>query len=85
LSANAVTGKKINLKWTDASSNETSFIVQRSTNGGSSWTWSTTLAQNTTTYTNSGLTVGTTYTYRVGASNSTGKAYSSTVSAKAIR
>jgi len=85
LSANAVTGKKINLKWTDASSNETSFIVQRSTNGGSSWTWSTTLAQNTTTYTNSGLTVGTTYTYRVGSSNSTGKAYSSTVSAKAIR
>ena len=85
LTATGVSGKKINLKWTDNSSNETSFIVQRSTNAGTSWTWSATLAQNATAYTNSGLTTGTTYTYRVGASNSAGTTYSSTVSAKAIR
>lgn len=85
LSATAVTGKKINLKWTDNSSNETSFIVQRSTNGGASWTWSATLAQNATAYTNSGLTAGKTYTYRVGASSSAGTAYSSILSAKAFR
>ena len=85
LSATAVTGKKINLKWTDVSSNEASFIVQRSTNGGASWAWSATLAQNTTTYSSSGLTAGTTYTYRIGASNSAGTAYSLKASAKAIR
>jgi hypothetical protein len=90
LSATALTGKKIKLQWTDASDNETSFIVQRSTNGGSSWTWSTTLAKNTANntvmyYTNNGLTVGKTYTYRVGASNSAGTAYSPNASASAIK
>jgi hypothetical protein len=90
LTVTALTGKKIKLQWTDASDNETSFIVQRSTNGGSSWTWSTTLAQNTANntvmyYTNNGLTAGKTYTYRVGASNSVGTAYSPNASASAIR
>jgi hypothetical protein len=85
LNATALRGRKITLNWTDASNNETSFIVQRSTNGGTSWSWSTTLSANTQSFTNSGLQIGTTYTYRVGASNSAGTNYSNTATAKATK
>jgi hypothetical protein len=84
LSATALTGRRIQLHWTDTSNNETSFLVQRSTNGGRNWTWSPRLAQNTTNYTNSGLTAGWTYTYRVGASNSVGTTYSKNATAIVI-
>jgi titin len=72
---------QINLAWTDASTNETGFRIERSTDG-TSFTQLTTTGANTTTYTNSGLTEGTLYYYRVRATNTAGNsAYSNTVSA----
>jgi hypothetical protein len=85
LTATAQPSKKIYLQWIDNSSNELSFNVQRSTNGGGTWKLITKLSSNTTSYTNSNLTVGASYTYRIEASNSAGVSYSSTATAKAIR
>ncbi len=61
-------GTSIALRWTDNSSNETSFIIQRATGGGS-YANIATLGTNVTSYTDSGLTSGTTYSYIVRAAN----------------
>ena len=68
LTTSGVTTTSINLSWTDASSNEAEFKIERSTDGASFSQIGTT-AQNTTTFTSSGLTAGTKYYYRVRASN----------------
>jgi hypothetical protein len=69
----------VKLDWTDNSNNETSFIVQRCS-GASCTNFATvtggTIATNTITFTNTGLTNGTTYRYRIGAANSVGTNYS---------
>ncbi|OGW28615.1 MAG: hypothetical protein A2X59_10225 [Nitrospirae bacterium GWC2_42_7] len=59
----------ISMSWTDKSNNEQGFYVERSTNGGSTWTRIGQTAANTVTYTNSGLTSKTSYKYRVQAYN----------------
>jgi predicted phage tail protein len=85
LTASAVKKRKIQLNWTDASSNESGFAIERSTNNVS-WTQIATVGANATTYTNSGLSAGTTYFYRVRAYNSAGySGYSNTASATARR
>lgn len=66
-----VAGKKnAILSWTDNSSNETGFKVQRSTNG-TSWTTLTTLATNSTAYTTSRPSSGT-YYFRIVATSPAG-------------
>jgi predicted phage tail protein len=62
---------KVKVAWTDYSSNESGFILERSTSS-SGWSTIATLAANTTSYINSGLTKGTTYSYRVSAFNTAG-------------
>jgi fibronectin type 3 domain-containing protein len=62
----------INLAWTDNATNETSCILQRSLTSGSGFATIATLASNTTSYSNTGLSSSTTYFYRVQASNSNG-------------
>jgi len=57
----------IDLAWTDNANNETSYKVERKTTGVFAEIAS--LPANTTTYTDSGLTGGTAYTYRVRACN----------------
>ena len=77
LTANTISSSQINLSWTAPSNNGgsaiTGYKIAQSTNGGSTWS---TLVANTgassTTYSNTGLTAGTTYTYRVSAINSVG-------------
>jgi hypothetical protein len=82
LQATAVSTSQINLSWTDNASNEDNFKIDYSTNGGTSWTALATVAANTGTYSNTGLTAATAYTYRVYAANTVGNsAYSNTVSA----
>jgi hypothetical protein len=71
----SISSTEIDLAWTDNSTDETSFIVQRAPDaGGSPGAYATiaTLAANVTTYKNTGLTLNTSYWYRVSSSNANG-------------
>jgi hypothetical protein len=78
--ANALTASvsttSVALTWTDQSSDETGFKVQRKASATADWETITTTAANATSYTNSGLAVGT-YWFRVVATNSNGDSMSS--------
>lgn len=66
------------LTWTDASTTETGFRVERSANG-TSFTQIASPGANATTFTDTALTAGTTYYYRVRAFNAAGNSgYSET-------
>ncbi|MBI5675401.1 MAG: DUF2341 domain-containing protein [Nitrospirae bacterium] len=66
LTATRISEVQINLSWTDTTSDETGFRIERCTGSGcSNFTILTTAAANATTYNNTGLTPETTYTYRV--------------------
>ena len=64
LVAKALPKQKISLTWTDNSSDETGFRIERSTDGAT-FTALAAAAAGATTYTDAGLTVGTRYYYRV--------------------
>src|SRR5690606_21861258 len=82
LSAMAAGASQINLSWTDNSSNETGFEIQRSLSSGSGFTTIHTTAANATSYNNTGLNSSTTYYYRVRAVNAEGSSeYTSNASA----
>ena len=59
------------MTWTDNSSNEDGFIIERSPDGTNNWTQVGTPAANATSFsdTSAGLTINTTYYYRVFANN----------------
>ncbi|MDB6113313.1 MAG: hypothetical protein JWQ62_258 [Lacunisphaera sp.] len=66
LQASNQTKTTLNLGWTDNSSDETGFEIQRATGDGSgTFTVVTTAAANTSSYTDSALTPDTQYTYRL--------------------
>lgn len=72
--------RQITLRWTDNSGNESGFRIERSTGG--SFSEKATVGANTTTWTNTGLTSGNVYSYRVRAYNGSGtSAYSNTATA----
>jgi hypothetical protein len=62
----------LRLTWQDNSDNETGFVVERSDDGGSSYSPVHTTAANTTTWDDTGLDEGTAYWYRVLARNDVG-------------
>ncbi|MCU0600442.1 MAG: fibronectin type III domain-containing protein [Desulfobacterales bacterium] len=69
------TSGSINLKWTDKSTNETGFEIYRKTgpcSSTSAWTKIATLGVNKTSWTNTGLTAGNSYSYRVRAYKKSG-------------
>ena len=81
LSASPVSSSQIDLSWTDNSTIEDGFKIERSLNGSSGWIEVGTNAANDNTFSNSGLSSGTTYYYRVYAYNSGGNSgYSNTTS-----
>ncbi len=81
LVATAVSQTQINLTWTDNSSNETGFKIERKTGAGS-YVEIKQVAANITSFNDTGLAAGTTYTYRVLAYNSGGDSpYSNEASA----
>ncbi|HEY0322841.1 MAG TPA: PKD domain-containing protein [Pyrinomonadaceae bacterium] len=81
LTATSTTAKRAQLNWRDNSDNEQNFLIERSTSATSGFTQITTVGVNVTTYTNTGLTSGRTYYFRVRAGNASGNsAYSNTVS-----
>ena len=83
--ATALSGLAIQVIWTDASSNEDGFHLERSDAGGP-FTQIAAPSANVTSYTDSGLTDGVTYTYRVRAHNAVGNSgYSNQASATATQ
>jgi fibronectin type 3 domain-containing protein len=81
LTAAAVDGSQISLAWSDTSSDETGFVIERQTGGGQ-FEALTTVNPNVTTYTDAGLAASTQYTYRVRATNAAGdSAWTATASA----
>lgn len=70
LTATATLPSTIELNWTDNANNESNYIVQRSLTPGNGFTTISTLPANSISYTNTGLTGGTTFYYRVQASHS---------------
>lgn len=65
LTATAVSTTRIDLAWEDRSTDESGFVIERSTNGGLSFSPRDTVGPNVETYADLGLTPGTNYTYRV--------------------
>lgn len=71
LSASTINASQISVSWSDNSNNETNFLLDRQINGGT-WTQIATPATNATSYTDSGLSIGVAYNYRIRATNSVG-------------
>jgi len=71
LTAVAVATNRINLAWSDNSTNETGFAIERSLTNGAGFTVIASTAANATNYADTGLSVGRTYYYRVYATNAT--------------
>src|SRR5437588_4190719 len=77
LTATAVSSSQINLSWTAPSNNGgaaiTGYKIERSPDGGTTWSIiQSNTGSTTTAYSDTGLAVSTTYTYRVSAINSVG-------------
>lgn len=84
LTAAAVSQSEIRLAWTDRSSNEAEFLIERSADG-TTFTQIDKVGAGVTEYLDSGLKDNTTYYYRVRASNVGGTSpYSNTANAKTL-
>lgn len=82
LTATALSSTQIQLTWTDNSTDETSFYIERKTGATGNYSQIPSVGANATTYSNTGLTQNTTYYYRVRAYNASGySAYSNETSA----
>jgi len=82
LGAVSVSDSQIDISWVDNAGNEDGFYIERSPNGTGSWTVIATLAANSTSHSDNGLVLDTTYFYRVRAYNGVGNsAYSNMDSA----
>jgi hypothetical protein len=79
LVATANSSSQITINWTDNSNNETSFVIERSLSSSSGFAQVATVGSNVTSYVNTGLASGTTYYYRVAATNSAGTSFYSNV------
>ena len=88
LAGSAISSTRIDLSWTDNSTDESGFQIERAPDvGGVAGTYAQigSVGANVVTYSNTGLTVGTPYWYRVRAYNSIGtSAYSAAVSVTTI-
>ena len=81
----SVTSSSISLEWSDASTNESAVQLKRSSDGGVSWADLSSLGANTTSYTDSDLPSGSTFYYRVRATNGTGACQTGRMSRSAQR
>src|SRR5687767_10846719 len=71
LASSTVSSDKVTLSWTDRSTNETGFRIERKT-GVTVFTGIATVAANITTYTDLSVAPNTTYTYRIVSYNAAG-------------
>jgi hypothetical protein len=67
-----LSSSSIQLGWSDNSSNETGFRIERQTGGGGSWSVVTTTAAGVTAFTDNSVQTSTQYAYRVSAVNVAG-------------
>lgn len=65
-------GNLLKVTWSDSGPIETEYELERSSNSGNSWSDIANLQANTTAYTDNSVSVGTTYRYRVRATNDFG-------------
>lgn len=72
LTAEAVSKTAVDLEWDDNSSGETSFKIERKTGASGTWEVIGTVNPNKEDYSDTGLSAGTTYYYRVKATNQGG-------------
>jgi hypothetical protein len=87
LTATADNTTQVDLRWTDASNNETGFRIERRRLPGQDYDNVTTLGPNVTAFTDNastGLLGGFAYTYRVVAFNATGGSYSAEAFASTV-
>ncbi len=70
LTATALISSVISLAWSDNSSDETGFKIERKTGAAGTWSEISTVGANVTTFLNAGLNPNTTYYFRVRAYNS---------------
>ena len=84
MSAIAVSSSRIDLSWTNGSSNESGLKVERSLTSGGPWTEVADLAAGTSGYSDIGLTAQTRYYYRVYAYNSNGVSLSASADATTL-
>jgi PKD repeat protein len=87
LTATATSSSQVNLAWTDNASNEDGFKIERcSGTNCSNFTQVATVSANVRSYSNTGLSKNTVYTYRVRSYNSFGNSgYSNTAAARTLR
>ena len=82
LSANPFSATQVNLSWTDNSSNETAFLLERKTGSGGTYAQIASIAANTTSYSDNTVSASTIYFYRIRATNANGNsAYSNEATA----
>ena len=85
LTATAISASQINLSWTDTAADELGFEIERSLSETTGFGLIGTVAADTTSYSDTGLSSGTTYYYRVRAFNSIGDSdYSNVASATTL-
>ncbi len=85
LDATPESGSRINLSWTDNSSNESRFEIERKTGPGGTYSRIANVAADETSYSDTGLNEKTTYYYQVRATNSAGNSgYSNEANATTI-
>jgi alpha-tubulin suppressor-like RCC1 family protein/fibronectin type 3 domain-containing protein len=72
LTASVVSSSQIRLQWSDQSTNETGFRIDRKVGATGTYGQLATVGANVVSFANTGLTAGTTYFYRVCAINGTG-------------
>ena len=70
LTATAASPTQVNLTWGDLSGGAATYLVERSSNGGASWTQIQSVAASTLSYSDTTATANTTYKYRVRTVNS---------------
>lgn len=78
--ASTLSTTSVVLSWTDNSTNETGFQIERSTSAASGFVLVATAAANATSYINTGLATGTQYFYRIRSTNASGQSAYATVS-----
>jgi predicted phage tail protein len=79
LTAAASSSAQINLSWADNSTNEDGFKIERCAGASCSFSQIATVGANVTTYSNTGLSANTAYSYQVRAYNAGGDSENSNV------